>query len=310
MPAAGSVGPMPVLAAIDCGTNSTRLLIRNGATTVERRMQITRLGRGVGASGRLDPDAVERTLGTLREFRELMDAHGVTDLRVAATSAARDATNADGFLDAAKAVLGTRPELLSGEEEGALAFAGAIADLDLAAGPFLVVDIGGGSTECIVGATSVESLRSFDLGCVRLTEQHLTSDPPAPEELSNAIAEATERFDDLIREVPAVEAVRQVVGLAGTITTVAAVEIGLPEWDRDVIHHFRLTRAAAEDVFRTLATERFEDRVHNPGLDRERADVIVGGCCILVALMRTLGIEELVVSEADILDGLVASLGA
>ena len=151
-------------------------------------------------------------------------------------------------------------------------------------------------------------MRSFDVGCVRLTEKHLASDPPAPEELSNAIAEATDWFDDLAREVPAARRRRTVVGLAGTITTVAAVEIGLAEWDRDAIHHFRLTRAAAEDVFRTLATEPLADRVHNPGLEAARADVIVGGCCVLVALVRTLGIDELLVSETDILDGLVASL--
>jgi len=299
---------MPVLAAIDCGTNSVRLLIRDGSATLERRMAITRLGQGVAASGRLEPEAIERTVATLRSFQDAIVAHGVAALRVTATSAARDASNADELLDAAEAVLGVRPELLSGEEEGRLAFAGATAELDPRDGPFLVVDIGGGSTECIVGTEEVDAIRSFDLGCVRLTETHLSSDPPAPEELSNAIAEAIGWFDDLVREVPAAQAARQVVGLAGTITTVAAVEIGLAEWDRDALHHFRLTRAAAEDVFRTLATERLADRVHNPGLDRERADVIVGGCCILVALMRTLGIDELVVSEADILDGLVASL--
>ena len=299
---------MTVLAAIDCGTNSTRLLICDGTSTLERRMTITRLGQGVGASGRLDPVAIERTLTSLRAYKTVIDSSGVSALRVTATSAARDASNAADFLDAAGAVLGLRPETLSGEEEGRLAFAGATADLDPADGPFLVVDIGGGSTECIVGSQTAEVVRSFDLGSVRLSEKHLTGDPPAPEELSNAIAEAADWFDELIREVPSTGTVQQVVGLAGTISTVAAVEIGLAEWDRDAIHHFRLTRAAAEDVFRTLATEPLADRVHNPGLDRDRADVIVGGCCIVVALMRTLGIDDLLVSESDILDGLVASL--
>jgi len=299
---------MPVLAAIDCGTNSTRLLIRDGTTTLDRRMTITRLGEGVGTSKVLQADAIQRTLVALREYRTALDGHGVTALRISATSAARDALNAADFFDAAEAVVGTRPELLSGEEEGRLAFAGATADLDPTDGPFLVVDIGGGSTECIVGTDEVTAMRSFDLGSVRLTETHLASDPPAPEELSNAIGEATDWFDELSREVPAARTAQQVVGLAGTITTVAAIEIGLVKWDRDALHHFRLTRAAAEDVFRTLAMERFDDRVHNPGLDRDRADVIVGGCCILVALMRTLGIDDLLVSEADVLDGLVASL--
>lgn len=299
---------MPVLAAIDCGTNSTRLLIRHGPATLERRMTITRLGQGVGQSGRLDPEAIERTVASLRNYRGIMDAHGVETLRVIATSAVRDAANAEDFLSAAAAAVGVPLEVLSGEDEGALAFAGATADLDPAEGPFLVVDIGGGSTECMVGRHTLEAVRSFDLGCVRLTEKHFTADPPAPEELSNAIAEASDFFDDLIREVPSATAVRRVVGLAGTITTVAAVEIGLVEWDRDALHHFVLRRSAAEDVFRTLATEAQRDRVHNPGLDRERADVIVGGCCILVAFMRTLGIEEIWVSASDILDGLVAAL--
>jgi exopolyphosphatase/guanosine-5'-triphosphate,3'-diphosphate pyrophosphatase len=244
----------------------------------------------------------------LRGYRTAMDGRGVTKLRITATSAARDAVNAHDFFDAAEAAIGMRPELLTGEEEGQLSFAGATADLDAGQGPFLVVDIGGGSTECMVGTDRVEAVRSFDVGSVRLSEKHLASDPPAPEELSNAIAEAADWFDDLAREVPEAAEARTVVGLAGTISTVAAVEIGLAEWDRDVIHHFRLTRDAIEDVFRTLATEPLADRLHNPGLEAARADVIVGGCCALVAFVRRLGIDEILVSESDILDGLVASL--
>jgi exopolyphosphatase / guanosine-5'-triphosphate,3'-diphosphate pyrophosphatase len=154
----------------------------------------------------------------------------------------------------------------------------------------------------------VDVVRSIDMGCVRVTEQFLGSDPPAPEELSNALAWIQDHLEELVRAVPQVATARTMVGLAGTITTVAAVEIGLAEWDRDAIHHFRLTRAAAEDVFRTLATEALADRVHNPGLEAARADVIVGGCLVLVAILRTLGIDEVLVSEADILDGLVMSL--
>jgi exopolyphosphatase/guanosine-5'-triphosphate,3'-diphosphate pyrophosphatase len=303
---------MSVLGAIDCGTNSTRLLISEGTArerrTLDRQVVITRLGRGVDATGRLDPAAVERTVDVLRGYRSLLDEHGATAVRITATSAARDAANADDFFDAAQAVVGLRPELLSGQEEGELSFAGATAELAVVDGPFLVVDIGGGSTECIVGTDRVEAVRSFDVGSVRLTERHLVSDPPAPEELSNAIAEAASWFDELAREVPATLSARTVVGLAGTISTVAAVEIGLAEWNRDVIHHFRLDRAAIEDVFRTLATEPLADRLHNPGLEPARADVIVGGCCALVGLVRTLGIEALLVSESDLLDGLVLSL--
>jgi exopolyphosphatase/guanosine-5'-triphosphate,3'-diphosphate pyrophosphatase len=303
---------MSILAAIDCGTNSTRLLISEGTgrqrRTLDRQAIITRLGKGVDASGRLDPAAIGRTVDVLRRYKSAIDAHGATAVRMTATSAARDASNSADFFDAAEAAIGVRPELISGDEEGQLSFAGATADLDPADGPFLVVDIGGGSTELIVGGDHIEGVRSLDIGCVRLTEKHLVSDPPAPEELSNAIAEVTDAFDDLLREIPAMHAARTVVGLAGTITTVAAVEIGLAEWDRDAIHHFHLTRAAAEDVFRTLATEPLADRIHNPGLEEARADVIVGGCCVLVGLFRTLGMDELVVSEADILDGLVFSL--
>lgn len=299
---------MPTVAAIDCGTNSTRLLISRDGATLDRRMVITRLGKGVDATGQLDPEAIERTLAVLREFRGAMDEHRVERVRVAATSAARDASNSEDFFGPAAEVIGQRPELLSGEDEGNLSFTGATADLDKGDGPFLVIDIGGGSTECMVGLDQAEHVRSFDIGCVRLTEKHLTSDPPAPEELSNAIAEATAWFEDLGREVPAVHDVRTVVGVAGTITTVAAVEIGMPAYDRSATHHFQLTRDAAEDVFRTLATERLADRVHNPGLEPERADVIVGGLCVLVAFVRALGIDEILVSESDILDGLAASI--
>jgi len=301
-----------ILAAVDCGTNSVRLLVSEGRgrarRVLERRMTITRLGRDVDATGRLAPAAIDRTVEVLGEYRAVLEALGATEVRATATSAARDAANAEDLFTRAEAALGVRPELISGEEEGRLAFLGATAELDPADGPFLVVDIGGGSTECVVGTTEPVAVRSLPLGCVRLTERHLTEDPPEPEGLSNAIAEATELYDDLLREVPQVLTARTVIGVAGTVTTVAAVELGLAEWDRDALHHFRLTRAAAEDVFRTLATEPLAARIHNPGLERERADVIVGGCCALVALYRTLGLDELLVSESDILDGLLFDL--
>src|SRR5688572_18917600 len=216
---------MATLAAIDCGTNSTRLLIAKDGETVDRRMVITRLGEGVDATGRLDPEAIERTLTVLQDFRAAMDGHGVEKVRIAATSAARDASNREDFLGRAEEIVGARPELLSGDEEGRLSFGGATSELDPSAGPFLVIDIGGGSTECMVGTDKPDEVRSFDIGCVRLTEKHLAGDPPEPEELSNAIAEAAAWFDDLGREVPAVHQARTVIGLAGTITTIAAVEI-------------------------------------------------------------------------------------
>ena len=296
-------------AGIDCGTNSTRLLVADDeGRPVERLMEITRLGKGVDATGALDPAAIERTLDALRRYRAAMDRHGVERVRITATSAARDATNRDVFFDAAETIVGTRPELLAGHEEGELSFRGATADLDPADGPFLVADIGGGSTEFVVGTTSVEGVLSLDMGCVRLTEKFLHHDPPQAAELSAALSVVDAHLDDLEREIPQVRDVRRFVGLAGTVTTVAAVEQGLPAYDPEKIHHFVLTRAAVEDVFRTLATETVAQRKLNPGMEAQRADVIVGGCCVLVAIMRRFGFEECHVSEADILDGLVLSL--
>jgi exopolyphosphatase/guanosine-5'-triphosphate,3'-diphosphate pyrophosphatase len=303
---------MTVVASIDIGTNSTRVLVARPVDgkldILDRRNTITRLGQNVGATGRLAEDAVDRTLACLRDYRAILDEHGVDRLRVAATSASRDAANREEFFDAVGDVVGARPELLSGEDEGRLSFVGATGDLDPALGPFLIVDIGGGSTEFILGTDHVEGVMSVDVGCVRLTEKFLDHDPPLPEELAACISFADAYLDDVIRDIPGSAEARTLVGLAGTITTVAAVEIGLATYDRDAIHHFVLTRAAAEDVFRTLATESRADRIHNPGLEEARADVIVGGCCVLVALFRRFGFDEMIVSEADILDGLALSL--
>jgi len=303
-----------VLAGIDCGTNSTRLLVvGEGGVTLERHMRITRLGQGVDATGRLADEAVERTLAVLREYRGVMDGHGVDAVRMTATSAARDASNRDDFLAAATEAAGVTPELIGGDEEGRLSFRGATAELDPDDGPFLVVDIGGGSTEFALGRGTSgdgdpEGVLSTDIGCVRLTEKFLHSDPPAPEELSQAFDIVRGHLDDVAREIPGAGEARRFVGLAGTVTTVAAIEIGLAAYDRDRIHHFVLTRQAAEDVFRTLATEPRRQRSHNPGLEEARADVIVGGAVILVGIMRYFDLDECLVSEADILDGLVASL--
>jgi len=300
------VNPAPV-AAIDCGTNSTRLLIADGGRAIDRRMRITRLGAAVGRTGRLDPAAIERTLEVLAEYRGVMDDHGVERVRIAATSASRDADNRDDFFDPAEQLVGARPELLTGEQEAQLSFDGATAELTDRSPLSLVVDIGGGSTEFALGAATLDGSVSIDMGCVRMTEKYLHHDPPLPEELSNCLGEIEQHLDDVTRLVPGVGGAERFIGLAGTVTTAAAVELGLAEYDRDAIHHFVLTREAAEDVFRTLATESLEDRRHNPGLEAQRADVIVGGCCVLVAVFRYFGFDECLVSEADILDGLVRS---
>jgi exopolyphosphatase/guanosine-5'-triphosphate,3'-diphosphate pyrophosphatase len=305
------------VAAIDIGTNSVRLLVgeprvddgsRPSLTTTERLMRITRLGAGVDANGALDPAAVERTLAVLREYAGRMRAHGVERVRVTATSAARDAANRDDLFDEAEAMVGARPELLSGDDEARLSFLGATSDLDPADGPYLVVDIGGGSTEFAFGAERFEAGLSTEMGCVRFTERYLDHDPPRPEELVAALSVAEAYVDDVRQAIPAAASAQRFVGLAGTVTTAAAVEIGLATYDRDRIHHFVLTKEAVEDVFRTLATEGRAARLANPGLEEARADVIVGGLCVLVTIMRRMGFDECLVSEADILDGLALSL--
>lgn len=310
---------MKRVAAIDMGTNSTRLLVADvevtpGADlrevrvdTVERLMRITRLGEGVDATRRLAPAALDRVAACLRTYREVIDRSGASEVRAVATSAARDATNRDELQAAVEAALGVPVDIISGEEEAALSFLGATAGLDAPA-PFLVVDIGGGSTEFVVGTDTPAGLISIDAGCVRLTEAYLHGDPPTAAELSDAVHVVREHLTDVVREVPGVREAATLVGLAGTVAAVAAVEQGLAEYDRDRIHGFRITRAAAEDVFRTLATESVAERRHNPGLEAERAPVIVGGCIVLVSVLRVLGYDEVLVSESDILDGIVRRL--
>lgn len=301
---------MTTLAAVDCGTNMTRLLIRRGDQDLERRLEFTRLGAGVDQHHRLDEAAVERTLTVLREFRSLMEHNSVTGFRAVTTSATRDADNRDEFLEAASDALGGALELLSGEDEGLLAFRGATAQLDPAFGPFVVADIGGGSTELAVGSGDSDEkpqVVSLDVGCVRVTERFLESDPPTSEQLSQAVSVVRIHLQEAAMDIPAIREARQLVGVAGTFTTMAAVEMGLQVYDPERVHHFDLTKAAAEDVFRTLATEKLADRVHNPGLARERADVIVAGALVAVSIMREFEFGSCLVSEADLLDGLVAS---
>ncbi len=305
-------------AAVDIGTNSTRLLVAEitgpGAelVTLDRRMTITRLGQGVDSARRLAPEAIDRTVATLASYREAIDAiGGVTAVRATATSAARDASNRDDFFGPATDALGVPPELLTGEEEARISFLGATTGLaEVAPAPYLVVDIGGGSTEFVVGTSEPTGLVSVDIGCVRITEAWLHGDPPTAEELSQAVHVVREHLADVLREVPEVKAARTLVGLAGTVSTFAMIEQGLATYDRDRVHHFWLTKEAAEDVFRTLATEAIADRRHNPGLEPGRVDVIVGGAVILVSILRTFGFDRMLTSEADILDGLVRDLAA
>jgi exopolyphosphatase/guanosine-5'-triphosphate,3'-diphosphate pyrophosphatase len=304
-PAASSRGPV---AAIDCGSHSTRLLIEHDGRLLVREIELTRLAEGLHPSGELQPGALTRVYDTLGRYRELMTAHGVVRTRIAATSAVRDATNRRAFVEGASAIVGTTVEVLDGRAEGELTFAGATADLDRAEGPFLVVDIGGGSTEFAFGTTECEAAMSLDIGSVRLSEMYIENDPPRPEELSACVTVTGAWLDDIDREMPQAHMAQKVIGVAGTFSAAVAVELGLAEYDREAIHGFRLTREAAEDVFRTLATEKREDRAANPGLPPGRVDTIVGGMSILVKVMRHFDLSEMVASESDILDGLARSI--
>ena len=297
-------------AAIDCGSHSTRLLIMSGDETLVRLVELTKLGQGLDVTGALQPDALERVYTALRQYRTKLDEHRVDPgrVRVAATAAARDASNGAEFIAAASEIIGSPATVLSGEQEGELTFLGATRELDAADGPFLVIDIGGASTEFSYGHESFDAAISLDIGSVRLTDMYIETDPPLPEELSNCVTYTGAWLDDVDRELPQAHQAKTVVGVAGTISTAVAVEIGIPEYDREQIHHFTLTREAAEDVFRTLATEDRDDRSFNPGLPAGRVDTIVGGMAILVSIMRHFELDSLLASESDILDGLARSV--
>jgi exopolyphosphatase/guanosine-5'-triphosphate,3'-diphosphate pyrophosphatase len=295
------------LAAVDIGTNSVRLLITDAAgQQLERHMQITRLGQGVDVTGRLHPDALARTLAVLDEYGQLIRRYGATRVRAVATSAARDAANSGEFFSAAERALGARPELLSGEDEAALSFAGATVGLDPADGPFLVVDIGGGSTEFVLGSRAPEGLISLDMGCVRMTERHLKSDPPTQQELEACAADVRANLGRVRRALP-VERARRMIGLAGTITALAYMQRGLDHYAPELTHRSLLGRADVEQLFERLASVDVATR-RGMLIEPKRAEVIVGGVVVLREILREFGIEELMVSESDILDGLAASL--
>jgi len=301
------------LAALDIGTNSARLLVADlddaagPLTTIDRRTRITRLGQGVNEARRLDPEAIARTLAVLEEYAQAITEHGVSRVRMTATSASRDASNRDEFFDPAERIVGVRPELISGDEEAALEYAGATHELTEPE-PYLLIDVGGGSTEFIAGGRGPEGLISVDVGCVRLTEQYLHSDPPSPEELSVAVSVVRDHLADVDRAVPGAAHAKTLIGTAGTVWTIGAIELGIDASESARIHHSRVSRAAVEEIFRTLATETIEQRRHNPGLEPGRVDVIVGGVIVVVAAMRHWDFDEMLVSEADILDGLVRSI--
>jgi exopolyphosphatase/guanosine-5'-triphosphate,3'-diphosphate pyrophosphatase len=301
-------------AAIDCGTNSIRLLVadidpeRGLARDVVREMVIVRLGEGVDATGAFAPSALERTFAACREYAAILRGVGDPPLRFVATSASRDVSNRAEFVAGVHEILGVEPEVISGEEEGALSFAGATVGIpEGAEPPYLVVDIGGGSTEFVLGTQRPTHRTSVDIGCVRMTERHLDADPPTPSQVAAVTADIDAAIARAAAVVPFAEA-RTLVGLAGSVTTVAALALGLPEYDATRIHHSRI---AAEDVRRVsdalLAMTRAE-RAALPVMHPGRVDVIGAGALVLRRIMDATGAADVLVSEHDILDGVAWSL--
>lgn len=309
------------LAGIDCGTNSIRLLIADVEGSgrlrdVHRETRIVRLGQGVDATGEFAAEAIERTRAALADYAALLKTHGVERVRMVATSAARDVANRDDFFamtaDVLGAVLpGAAAEVISGAEEAELSFRGAVGELDGGAGPFVVVDLGGGSTEIVVGGEAVVASYSADIGCVRLTERCLHSDPPTPAEVAAARQVVRERLEVALGVVP-VEGARTWVGLAGTMTTLSALAHDLPAYDSAAIHLSRVAGADLLAVCERLIGMTRAERAALPPMHAGRADVIGGGAIVVEELARELraraGIEELTVSEHDILDGIVLSI--
>jgi exopolyphosphatase/guanosine-5'-triphosphate,3'-diphosphate pyrophosphatase len=303
------------VAAIDCGTNSIRLLVADvsGETLVDvvRRMTIVRLGEGVDRTGRFSEAAVARTMAALRDYADEIRTLGAERVRMVATSAAREAVNRDEFLDAAREVLGVRPEVITGDEEARLSFRGAIAGLPSDAGsgpPFLVVDIGGGSTEFVQGVDSVEAARSVDIGCVRLTERSLPSDPPAAAEIDAASRLVDEVIATAAETVPVRDA-STLVAVAGSATTVAAIALGLPAYDPVAIHGSVLTATQVHEVADQLLAMSRARRAAMPVMHPGRVDVIGAGALILSRIVELADVDEVVISEHDILDGIAWSLG-
>ncbi|SDI47932.1 exopolyphosphatase / guanosine-5'-triphosphate,3'-diphosphate pyrophosphatase [Actinokineospora alba] len=316
---------MTRVAAIDCGTNSIRLLVadlthRDDGSVwlrdVHREMRIVRLGQGVDATGMLAPEAIGRTRVALTDYVAIMRRKGAERVRMVATSATRDAGNRDDFFAMTREVLGVEAEVITGDEEARLSFIGAVGDLPPDDGPFLVTDIGGGSTEFVVGTwdgvkATIQAAKSVDIGCVRLTERALPDDPPSEEQIAKARKVADDVLAEAFDAVPVAQA-RTWVGVAGTVTTLSALVLNLPAYDSDEIHLSRLTAAGIRDAARRLLTVGHEERAAMPVLHPGRVDVIGGGALIVQSIAERLfsetGITELLASEHDILDGIALSI--
>jgi exopolyphosphatase / guanosine-5'-triphosphate,3'-diphosphate pyrophosphatase len=312
---------MTRVAAIDCGTNSIRLLVAEvdpatgQFTELDRRMRIVRLGQGVDRTGRLAPEALERTFDACREYAAAIEELGAERIRFVATSASRDAENSAAFVQGVLDILGVEPEVVTGDQEAQLSFDGATKELvggDHLEKPYLVVDIGGGSTEFVVGDDRVRAARSVDIGCVRMTERHLVQDgavvdPPTPDRIA-AIRADIDAALDLAEETVPLASAATLVGLAGTVTTIAAIALGLEEYDSEAIHHSRVSVGQVREITARLLASTHEERAAIPAMHPGRVDVIASGALVLLAVMERSGAREVVVSEHDILDGIGWSL--
>jgi exopolyphosphatase / guanosine-5'-triphosphate,3'-diphosphate pyrophosphatase len=320
---------MTRVAAVDCGTNSIRLLVADAhpgtgeLIELDRRMKIVRLGQDVDRTGRLAPEALDRTFAACREYAEVIRELGAEHVRFVATSASRDAENREEFVRGVVEILGVGPEVITGDQEAEFSFTGATKELsghDQLAGPYLVVDIGGGSTEFVIGDDHVRAARSVDIGCVRLTERHLAdhdrvADPPAPDQV-DAIRADIERALDLAEETvpltgvcrPGEDGGHTLVGLAGSVTTVAAIALGLDTYDPAAIHHARIPVGRVREITERLLGSTHAERAAIPVMHPGRVDVIAAGALVLLSIMERTAAEEVVVSEHDILDGIAWSI--
>ncbi|MEV4533737.1 Ppx/GppA phosphatase family protein [Asanoa sp. NPDC049518] len=304
---------MTRVAAIDCGTNSIRLLVADvGAdgtlTDVTRRMEIVRLGQGVDQTGRLAPEAIERTRVALADYTAQIRALGASRVRMCATSASRDAANATDFTDMVLTTLGVAPEVVTGDAEAHLSYTGAVRGL-VAPAPFLIVDIGGGSTEFVTGSSAAgpSAAISVDIGCVRMTERHLHSTPPTASEVAAAETDIAAAVDRALEAVPGREAAT-LVGVAGSVTTVVGIALDLPGYDPTRIHHARISYDDVAKVTADLLSKTPAERLENPIMHPGRADVIGAGALVLRIIMERAGMSSVVASEHDILDGIAYSL--
>ncbi|MBB4986082.1 MULTISPECIES: Ppx/GppA phosphatase family protein [Streptomyces] len=303
---------MTRVAGIDCGTNSIRLLVADvhpdtgELIELDRRMTIVRLGQGVDKTGRLAPEALERTFAACRAYAEVIKELGAERLRFVATSASRDAENRQDFVNGVVEILGVEPEVITGDQEAEFSFTGATGELH-GDDRRLVVDIGGGSTEFVVGNKHVEAARSVDIGCVRLTERHVRHDPPTAEEVAAIRADIRTALDLAAETVP-IDSAETLVGLAGSVTTVAAIALGLPEYDSEKVHHSRISAAQVAEVTDRLLASTHDERAAIPVIHPGRVDVIIAGALVVREIVERVGAREVVVSEHDILDGIALSV--